>query len=66
MRAARIESHDPPMAPIVLTGTVVDTGEVVHDVPAMLVFDTDLEEARKNFLSSSKWMPRPQKLFYPW
>ena len=54
------------MAPIVLTGTVVDTGEVVHDVPAMLVFDTDLEEARKNFLSSSKWMPRPQKLFYPW
>ena len=62
IRAARIEDHHPPM---VRTGTVVDTGEVVHDVAAMQVFDTDLDEARAAFASSSKWMPWPRDPYEP-
>ena len=39
IRVARIMDHHPP---IVLTGTVVETAKIVHDV-AMLVFDKGLE-----------------------
>lgn len=63
IRAARIMDHHPPM---VLTGTVVETGEVVHDVVTMQLFDTDLETARENIAAVSQFMPWPRKPFSPW
>ena len=63
VRAARIKRYDPPMAPIVLTGTVVDTGEVVHDMPVTVVYGTDLADARQEFGAGTPW---PQTLSSVW
>ena len=47
--------------PLIVTGTVVDTGEVVYNMQAPVVCGTDLDEARELFISGSKWMPQPRR-----